>query len=611
MGSRYYLMLRVRHWLLIVALIALGCGGRSSDDDDDGGTPFDASTTDVDADRVAPPPDEGVASIDVDAPFMVPDVSRDARDGGAVDARDGGVRDVAADARDAAPDRRDASIDVDDASVDAESDHLDAFLEGGADPGTPDVADVAPSDVAPDSGADVAADIATDAADGCAAACGLVALTIIPVNPSISPHTYRQFAAWGTYFDGTVRPLTSEVHWTSSNPELAVVSNAAGSRGLALAKITGSTIIGADLGGIASSTVLAIGTADPFILAIEPALPSLPQGTRLRLTTTLTFSDGSTQNGAHSATWISSDPLVASIDADGVATAVMPGATTISASLISMSASMLLTVSNATLVSLIVEPANAVVPVGVAKSLVATGHFSDSSTQDFTSEVTWSTSDVMRASVSNAPGTTGLLNALAPGAVTITAMMGAISGTAAIDVTAATLQSITISLPSQHLVLGMFVPPRATGHYSDGSTADLTWMVTWSSLDEQVVRVGGGGLSAENEGATSITASFGGVARSLGVDVRMVQLTSIDLSPLLPALAVGTSVSVQATGHYADGTTYDLTEIAGWQTSAPSVVAIANAVGRRGVVTGLVPGTANITAVYMGTAATTAATVSP
>lgn len=73
------------------------------------------------------------------------------------------------------------------------------------------------------------------------------------------------------------------------------------------------------------------------------------------------------------------------------------------------------------LVSLRIFPANPVVPAGQSTPLTATGIFSDSSRQDLTGSVSWSSSAPRVVSVSDEPGSRGLMTAVATGTATIKA----------------------------------------------------------------------------------------------------------------------------------------------------------------------------------------------
>jgi len=66
-------------------------------------------------------------------------------------------------------------------------------------------------------------------------------------------------------------------------------------------------------------------------LAITPNPASVPTGSSVQLTATGTYTDGTTANISSSASWVSSNPAVATINANGLASGVAPGTVTITA----------------------------------------------------------------------------------------------------------------------------------------------------------------------------------------------------------------------------------------------------------------------------------------
>src|SRR5262249_17838651 len=70
-------------------------------------------------------------------------------------------------------------------------------------------------------------------------------------------------------------------------------------------------------------------------------------------------------------------------------TAVATGPSAITATLGSMTGSTVMTVSAAVLQSIAVTPANPSVPIGGTQQFTATGTYTDQSTQNLTSQVTW------------------------------------------------------------------------------------------------------------------------------------------------------------------------------------------------------------------------------
>jgi len=87
-------------------------------------------------------------------------------------------------------------------------------------------------------------------------------------------------------------------------------------------------------------------TPPPTLLsiAVTPSTPTILTGTTQQFTATGTYSDGSTQNLTSQTTWASSNTSVATITSTGLATAVNPGSTTISATLSGITGSTTLTV---------------------------------------------------------------------------------------------------------------------------------------------------------------------------------------------------------------------------------------------------------------------------
>jgi uncharacterized protein YjdB len=100
--------------------------------------------------------------------------------------------------------------------------------------------------------------------------------------------------------------------------------------------------------------------------------------------------------------------------------------------------------ATATLVSVAVTPANSSVAKGATLQYTATGTYSDNSTKNLTSSVTWTSSNTGVASIT----TGGLATGVAAGSATIKATLGTVSGSTALTVTASTTPSITSLSPT-------------------------------------------------------------------------------------------------------------------------------------------------------------------
>jgi len=133
--------------------------------------------------------------------------------------------------------------------------------------------------------------------------------------------------------DGSTQDLSSQVVWASSNVVAATISNEPGFRGLATAVGEGSTTITATFGDAAATATLTITPAELVSIAIGPVDPAVAPGSSTQFEATGTYTDNSTANVTGLVSWASSDPTVATIDANGLAAALATGSTTITGSL--------------------------------------------------------------------------------------------------------------------------------------------------------------------------------------------------------------------------------------------------------------------------------------
>ena len=276
----------------------------------------------------------------------------------------------------------------------------------------------------------------------------LQSIPVTPATPSRPVPITLAFTATGIFTDGTTQPLTTQVTWSSSSLEVATISNAAGSVGVATPVAPGTTTILATLGTVSGSTVFTVTPATLSSISVAPANPSIAKGTTQQFTATGNYSDGSTFDLTETTTWASSMTAVATISnaagTKGKASAAGVGTTSISAAFGGKTGSTILTVTPATLVSLAVTPAAPSIARGLTQQFVATGTFSDGSTQVLTSTVTWSSSNTVVASIVNV-GSPGLATGLSVGSSTIQAAVGTITASTTLKVTDAILVSIEVS----------------------------------------------------------------------------------------------------------------------------------------------------------------------
>jgi hypothetical protein len=92
------------------------------------------------------------------------------------------------------------------------------------------------------------------------------------------------------------------------------------------------------------------------------------------------------------------------------------------------------TVSPAALVFVALSPSSVTVANGASAQLAATGFFSDGSSQDLTTTITWSSTDPGVAQISNAPGSEGRVTGISPGMTSISATSGTVSASLSVTV---------------------------------------------------------------------------------------------------------------------------------------------------------------------------------
>ena len=270
-------------------------------------------------------------------------------------------------------------------------------------------------------------------------------------------------------------------------------------------------------------------------MAVSPADPSVLKGSTRQFTATGSYSDGSTQNLTDKAIWSSSNSVVAVVTNTGLATGFATGSSTIQVALGSVAGSTNLTVTAAVLSSIAVTPPNPSISDGTSQQFTVTGTYSDGSTQNLTNSVTWFSSNTSVARI----GSTGLASGVATGSSTIQAALGSVAGSTTLTVTAAVLSSIAVTPPNPSISNGTTQQFTATGSYTDGSTQNLTNLVTWSSSNP-VDLISPSGLAAANGvGASIIQATLNGVNGST-------TLTMTSAPPTISVTVTPSTANVQA-----------------------------------------------------------------
>jgi cyclophilin family peptidyl-prolyl cis-trans isomerase len=173
-----------------------------------------------------------------------------------------------------------------------------------------------------------------------------------------------------------------------------------------------------------------ISVGEPLVsIAVTPTNTTIAKGQTEQFTAIGTLANNTTEDVTNQVTWTSSNTAVAGISSTGLATAIAPGVTAISANFAGVTGSTFLTVPK-TLVSIAVTPTNPSIGQGQTEQFTATGTYSDNSTQNLSNQVAWASSNTAVAGISSS----GLATTHATGTSTISAAFDGIIGSTSLMV---------------------------------------------------------------------------------------------------------------------------------------------------------------------------------
>lgn len=379
----------------------------------------------------------------------------------------------------------------------------------------------------------------------------LTSLSINSEYDGIANLTDNQFTASGDYSGEYTRDITAEVTWRSSDESVLTIDAA----GLATAVSPGPVTVTAESGEISNSVDFSVSDAGIVSLIVTPTEQSAPVGVESSFSVSGTFDDNSTQNLDRIATWTSLNTDIASVSNEagskGVATGIAVGTASIRAEWQGAPpADATLTVTEAELTELTIEPADAEYPVGLTIQYTLTGTYSDATTEDLTDQAFWESDDTTNATVDNTAGEEGKVEMLASGNTDIIArytdaLTGEREATTGLQVNSSTLREIlisaivydaddTISSEDEKIEAGetldidndQTVHFTADGEYSDSEEYDITTQVNWESSNTDIVTIsnseGPKGIAkpGSETGEATIKASFGDLEIEFTLDVN-------------------------------------------------------------------------------------------
>ena len=397
--------------------------------------------------------------------------------------------------------------------------------------------------------------------------------------------------------DASGQPLVGRaVTWSSSDPNVASVS----STGLVTAVAPGQATITATSEAAAGTSTIGVSPKPVSSVIISPGQGSVTVGQTLQLSGQVTDDQGNVLTG-RPISFTSGTPAVATISETGLVTGVAPGTTTITATSEGKTGTATVTVTPIPVAKVEITPSTPNVTVGQTVQL-------DVSVQGANNQVltgrtvVWSSGAPSVASVSP----TGVVSGLAPGTAIIFANVEGVLGSATVTVKQVPVGSVVVSPQTASVPVGGAVQLSAS--VRDASGAELQGrLVGWTSSDETIAVVSSEGrVSGIKIGTATITASSEGKSGTATVTVTAAPVASVNVTPPTASITVGQTTTLTAQTLDANGNALTGRAVA-WASSNAGVATVSDA----GVVTGVAPGDATITATSEGKSGTATVTVTP
>jgi uncharacterized protein YjdB len=430
-----------------------------------------------------------------------------------------------------------------------------------------------------------------------------VVVAIVPVGSvDVLPATASVVAGQTVALSATVRDTVGRVvtdrvvSWASNDIHVAVVSTTGVVTGVA----AGTAVITASSEGKSGTSTVTVVAPAIESVTVQPSSATVQIGGTTTFTATVKDVTGAVVT-APAVTWVSSNVSVATVSSTGVVTGKGAGSAVISATSGGRSGSATVTVIPVPVGSVTVSPSSAsLVPTQVLTLSALVRDANDVVVSD--RAVTWASSNTGVATVS----ASGVVTAVALGTATITATSEGRTGTAIITVVPMPVGSVTVSPASADVIADQTVTLSATVRDTSGAIVGDR-PVTWQSSDNAIATVSNAGVvTGVAPGTVTITATSETRSGSAAVTVHPVPVATVTLDPTSVTLEPGQTATLVATTKSADGTVLTGRTVT-FSSDNESVARVSS----DGVVTGVAPGTATITATSEGVRATATVTVQP
>lgn len=291
----------------------------------------------------------------------------------------------------------------------------------------------------------------------------------------------------------------------------------------------------------------------------------LEEGETYSLTATAVYISGKTEDVTIKTDWTSESPTKATVYA-GTVTAKAEGSSVITATF--MGKTVIVTATISKKVKALTDYADSFdLRKGQEKQIELTALYQDGTTEKVAQKADWSVDNFSVATVVN-----GLVTGKKAGTATVTAKFGSQSVT--IPVSVEVVRRLDPSQTEVSMLLKDTETIKLMATYPDGSVENVADKTEWESNNEKVADVIKGVITAYGSGEATITAKYG--TKTVEIQVTVDATRRLEVNKNKVFLKINTSEQLQLNATYIDGKTEDITEIANWSSSNPSVAFVAD-----------------------------------
>jgi uncharacterized protein YjdB len=381
--------------------------------------------------------------------------------------------------------------------------------------------------------------------------------------------------------DAGGNPLVGRVIlWSTTDAAVATVTSA----GLVTAHAPGNAVIRATCEGKSGTTDVTVNTPSPNAVVVTPAQVLIQEGNTFQITAQVL--DGLGRVIPNSPiTWSSSDVAIATVSSSGLVTGVLTGKATISAASGGHTGTAQVTVTPVPVDSVVVTPSAPFLVLG--RSTTLTAQALSASGQPLTGRtVTWSSSTPGIAAVSPS----GMVTGVSVGSTIVFASIDGVLGWANVTVVPVPVATVTVSPVTSNVAIGATAQLTATLRDASGNTLSGR-VIAWTSSQTSVATVTATGVvTGVSAGTATISATSENQVGTATVTVAAPGVRTVKVIP--DTATIGLLGTVTLTAVVRDPSGAIINTSVSWSSSNNVIARVAS----DGTVTGLLPGTAIITA---------------